>query len=706
MTTPTTLNDALTSTYLRYVNTAYWLSDPRLMRERQRLLAQTGMLTTPPYLEPVLAYDATDDLVQTCQDAIPVPAGTDPAEHRRTVARVARTVGQALVGDHTPPGQPLRLRRHQAEAVQASFSTRSELPWNIVVTSGTGSGKTEKLLLPVLLRLALEAQTWRTPSEPHLWWAKRRWTPQTSLRATETREAGLRAVVLYPTNALVEDQMARLRKAVHRLDDAGIPLWFGRLTGASLGSVQPPTTPSGARRTAEEVRALQDDVDRMRQALTDDPDLARLPDEERRRQVEDRLALFSDPRRNEMLVRWDMTQSPPDILVTNFSMLNAVLMRDAEQAMFDRTRDWLADTRNVFTLVVDELHLQRGTAGSEVAMVLRSFLRRIGLAPDSPQLRVVGTSASLDEGGANYLEQFFGVSRDTFQVRAGQPRHPEPLTALTRAQVLAAPALEQLGTARQARRHRRRRLPRPRRPHRPAARQCRPRRRPPPVRRGRPRPGSAHQAAGMARCRARDPRRYPAPVPPHGAHHARHVGMQQPRLPRRRRHPCRRNALRPPSRHLHHLRLPCAGAAVLLRVRGCQPRRVLRLGTRRARRRGVPRQLVPPRPGAQPATGVQAQPRGVPVVLARARTRPPRNRSVPGRRQVLPVRPRRPGPRDRPGHRRATRRGQRRRRLGRRGHQPAALGPPRPASRPARPLPRLRPARPRRRPGTRTVPTR
>jgi DEAD/DEAH box helicase domain-containing protein len=83
--------------------------------------------------------------------------------------------------------------------------------------------------------------------------------------------------------------------------------------------------------------------------------------------------------------------------------------------------------------VVDELHLYRGTQGSEVAMIVRSLLRRIGLAADSPQLRIIGTSASLDasEGGLSYLEQFFGVPRETFRIEAGETAdlaRPQPLS--------------------------------------------------------------------------------------------------------------------------------------------------------------------------------------------------------------------------------------------------------------------------------------
>ena len=61
-TTPQSLNDALVETYLRYIDTAYWLRDKRLMVERRQRLLESGMLATEPFLEPVLTYPATEEL--------------------------------------------------------------------------------------------------------------------------------------------------------------------------------------------------------------------------------------------------------------------------------------------------------------------------------------------------------------------------------------------------------------------------------------------------------------------------------------------------------------------------------------------------------------------------------------------------------------------------------------------------------------------
>ena len=125
----------------------------------------------------------------------------------------------------------------------------------------------------------------------------------------------------------------------------------------------------------------------------------------------------------EMWSRWDMQDAPPDILITNYSMLNIMLMRDVEAPIFDMTRQWLdADPAHVFHLVVDELHTYRGTPGTEVGYILRVLYERLGLHPDHPQLRILASSASLgdDEARAqDYLRQFFGRSRHFDLIRGG-----------------------------------------------------------------------------------------------------------------------------------------------------------------------------------------------------------------------------------------------------------------------------------------------
>ncbi|MCZ4499986.1 MAG: rhlE 2 [Marmoricola sp.] len=414
-TTPLTLRDDLSAAYLRYIDTQYWLRNADLSAERRALLRADGNLRSECLLEPVLPYDATVDLLTT---AAATGVSADSAE----------IVGRALFGDFTDPNSPVQLRSHQAESVTSHFRSGSEPGRNVVVTSGTGSGKTESFLLPMLLRLMEEARTWSPQPKPDLWWLDkphpRRWRP---IRKAETRVAAVRSMILYPTNALVEDQMTRLRRAARRIGNEmpDQPIWFGRYTGVTLGTSKRPTDGRG-NGFVELVSNLADqtsEFDRLAAAEVEEGDLAQFP----------------DPRAHEMLVRWDMVETPPDILVTNYSMLNAMLMRGFEDRLFDQTRAWLdASPDNVFTLIVDELHLYRGTQGSEVAMVVRNLLSRLGISPDSAQLRCIATSASLsgESGGLDYLEQFFGVASSSFHVTAGSPRPLPGLVGLDRSATL------------------------------------------------------------------------------------------------------------------------------------------------------------------------------------------------------------------------------------------------------------------------------
>lgn len=228
----------------------------------------------------------------------------------------------ALFGAYTRPGQPIRLRRHQADALIKSLQPGAGDDRNVVVTSGTGSGKTESFLLPVLTRIVQEALQY--PPDPPLqqwwWWNGGSWKPS---RGTPQRPAAMRAIVLYPTNALVEDQIARLRRALRRLAvlDERAQLWFGRYTSSTLGGGDVPSPGRSHQKVANaaaEVRAISAEFDRLRQAEVG----AEL------------LGQFSDPLHGEMLVRWDMISRPPDLLVTNYSMRNGMLMRDLEDPLF------------------------------------------------------------------------------------------------------------------------------------------------------------------------------------------------------------------------------------------------------------------------------------------------------------------------------------------------------------------------------------
>ena len=223
-----------------------------------------------------------------------------------------RTVDGTWVNplDWTPPG--FRPYRHQAQAFER-LGSRDSSPQPTVVTTGTGSGKTESFLIPLLDHARREH--------------------------AKGSNGGIKAVILYPMNALVTDQARRLARLLH--DE---PALKGVTAGVYIGG-------QGEHQTA------------TRDHLVDD--------------------------------RYVLRDSPPDILLTNYRMLDLLLLRPQDQSLWSASRDSLQ------YLVLDEFHTYDGAQGTDVAMLLRRFGAALGLAvPGKPLGRItpVATSATLGGG--------------------------------------------------------------------------------------------------------------------------------------------------------------------------------------------------------------------------------------------------------------------------------------------------------------------
>lgn len=389
--------------YRMYIESAFPLRYDVLSRERQTLLSTHQVLAQAPVLETTPRYPSSGMNLQAASEALPLDY--------RDLHELAREL--------MPPSQ--ELYSHQWRSLHEVIVRRRD----IVVTTGTGSGKTECFLLPLLAELSRESRGWPAcpPAPPNRHW----WTNPEGERvgqwAHAAREHALRAIVLYPLNALVEDQLRRLRTA---LDSDAVHLWlntqrgnnritFGRYVGATPVSGSP-DNPRAIERLRRRLRDLAAESANIRQQLQQNPTLER-----------DLRYYFPDTDGGEMWSRWDMQDTPPDILITNYSMLNIMLMRSLEQGIFEQTRQWLErDRTRRFFLIVDELHAYRGTPGTEVAYILRLLLQRLGLGPDSDQLGIMSTSASVTNQTEShrFLREFFG--RDRFEIISEAQEPPAP----------------------------------------------------------------------------------------------------------------------------------------------------------------------------------------------------------------------------------------------------------------------------------------
>jgi ATP-dependent helicase YprA (DUF1998 family) len=224
-----------------------------------------------------------------------------------------------------------RLHDHQSRAIER-LSSRGGGRSTIVAT-GTGSGKTEAFLVPILDHCL------REPGP------------------------GVKAIVLYPMNALANDQLKRLRRLLARTERVS----FARYTGDTPHS---------------EASALQES-------------LPQRPPE-------------SPP--SERYYRTEILEAPPDLLLTNYVMLELLLTRRED-------RERLLQGAPLRYLVVDEVHTFQGVRGTEVACLIRRLKEHVGLGRG--RLICVGTSATLQRGGDP--RALIGFARDLF----GEDLDPE-----------------------------------------------------------------------------------------------------------------------------------------------------------------------------------------------------------------------------------------------------------------------------------------
>lgn len=247
-------------------------------------------------------------------------------------------------------------------------------------------------------------------------------------------------------NALVEDQLTRLRKALDS-DDArkwfknnihDNCIYFGRYNSMTPVSGELKKKENGVdvinrykvETLKKELKAIETDANRVDEYITEKLQSGEMSESD----AKDLISFFPRIDGAEMRTRFDIQVAPPDILITNYSMLSIMLMRDIDSEIFDKTREWLEckdvysqnlnseekeqEKKNrVFHLIVDELHLYRGTQGTEVAYLLKLVLNRLGLHPGHPQLRILASSASLvadesEEGQKSlaFIQDFFGVA--------------------------------------------------------------------------------------------------------------------------------------------------------------------------------------------------------------------------------------------------------------------------------------------------------
>lgn len=300
---PIKATDSIRATYSRYLRTTYGFSDSTLRSEFEQAVATEDLLVKGPFVEaspPFQPGSSIGDLVQE---------------------GVLNTAFHILCGPDLPIDRKLHL--HQEQAVRKVVAGGR----NVVVATGTGSGKTETFLLSIFDHLLREREA-GTLSRP-----------------------GVRALLLYPMNALANDQLKRLRNLLRVFPE----ITFGRYTGE----------------TQPQFKDALDLHKRLHRA---------------------------DPPRNEYISRDQMQKTPPHLLITNYAMLEYLLLRPNDTTLFD------GETGEHWKFIVlDEAHTYDGATGIEIAMLLRRLKDRV-VRSEAGKLTCIATSATLGSGPKDFPE--------------------------------------------------------------------------------------------------------------------------------------------------------------------------------------------------------------------------------------------------------------------------------------------------------------
>jgi ATP-dependent helicase YprA (DUF1998 family) len=324
---PITLGRTLEDTIRRYLQSSLPVSlkYPRLREQITSALQEKDRLVKGPFVETLTDYIKASSLKELATEDPPLLHGD---------------FSQLSTHEFDRP-----LHQHQSHALRAVIGQQQ----NVIVATGTGSGKTECFLYPILDSL---------------------------LKEPDLTRPGVRALLIYPLNALANDQLYKriVPLFVERFRSKGIRV--GRYTGLTRKGI--------TRQNAEA------------EVLASDPFFSEQPPHG--------LGWNSVPL-NWLLTREEMLSQPPHVLITNYAMLEHLLLFPKNAPLFQHAM--------LRYLVLDEIHTYSGAQATEVAFLVRKLRRRLNLSAEA--IRYIGTSASfpaqaeVDKDIMKFASDLFGA---------------------------------------------------------------------------------------------------------------------------------------------------------------------------------------------------------------------------------------------------------------------------------------------------------
>ena len=286
---PLSASKNICDTFRRYILSTFRTNLVSYNDQLEKILQDDGTIVRGPYLQISHNYPVSKGIIDLIKEKI---------------------LSKEFITLDYLPFLERKLYTHQEEAIKKIIEGR-----NIVVSTGTGSGKTECFLIPILNDLMKEKEN-------------------------NTLDSGVRVMLLYPLNALVNDQLERMREILAKYPSIS----FGTFTGETEDT-------------------------KVNANLSDGGLVKRLP--------------------NEVYDRETFRKTPPHILITNYAMLEHLLIKPDNNPLFGDygSNHWKY-------IVLDEVHTYGGAKGSEVSMLIRRLKATLG----KEDIQFILTSATLGSG--------------------------------------------------------------------------------------------------------------------------------------------------------------------------------------------------------------------------------------------------------------------------------------------------------------------
>ena len=346
-----------------YIKSQYFGKTPLLLSALEEHIDDEGLLYKKPFIESSPAY-------------VSVENGIEKSSIPPWMKEYFTQLSEADIGVFKSPFV------HQLSALEAAIEGK-----NLFVSTGTGSGKTECFMWPLLAKLAIEARESKSS------WGKR----------------GVRTIIMYPMNALISDQISRLRRMIGDQDGNFINIFrktcgkevrrpqFGMYTGRTPypGPHSSKVQDRKLEKTLRRVSFPENDSEKefFDHLLQEGKIPAKADMNQFLQNLHDGIHIPNDEDA-ELITRFEMQQFCPDILITNYSMLEYMLLRPREKKIWEDTREWLNESeKNKLLFIIDEAHMYRGSSGGEVALLIRRLFYKLGIRRNRVQF--ILTTASM-----------------------------------------------------------------------------------------------------------------------------------------------------------------------------------------------------------------------------------------------------------------------------------------------------------------------